>query len=128
RALADAVVLGHATVAAACRELRVRGLVRGGGRRGTLVNRRPPIVTPSLPSAPPGTVNLADGNPDPELLPSLAPVLARLRGGHQLYGGETNRPRLIELAMRGFRRDRINTESVAGVSGGVDRTGRGLAP
>src|ERR1700693_4166871 len=75
RWLAEQLAVSPTTVAAAYRSLRVRGLVRAGGRRGTIVNRRPPLVTPALPVAPSGAANLAAGNPDPELLPALHPIL-----------------------------------------------------
>ena len=120
RVLADGLEVSPTTVAAAYRSLRVRGLVRAGGRRGTIVNRRPPLATPSLPVAPEGAVNLADGNPDPELLPALHPVLAKIAAQHQLYGGETNRPRLIELARRAFKHDHIPAGEIAVVSGAID--------
>jgi DNA-binding transcriptional MocR family regulator len=120
RALADLLEVSPTTVAAAYRSLRVRGLVRAGGRRGTIVNRRPPIVTPNLPVAPEGAFNLADGNPDPELLPSLAPILARVAGEHQLYGGETNRAKLVEVARRSFKHDHVPAREIAVVSGAID--------
>ncbi len=120
RALADRLEVSPTTVAAAYRLLRLRGLVRAGGRRGTVVNRRPPLVTPSAPLAPKGAINLADGNPDPELLPPLAPILARLSGSHQFYGRETNHPELIELARRGFKRDHVPARDIAVVSGAID--------
>jgi len=120
RALADRLEVSPTTVAAAYRSLRVRGLVRAGGRRGTVVNRRPPLVTPALPVAPAGAVNLADGNPDPELLPALAPILAKIAGEHQLYGGETNRAKLIELTRRSFQRDHVPAHEIAVVSGAID--------
>src|SRR3984885_5805353 len=113
RTLADRLQVSPTTVAAAYRSLRVRGLVRAGGRRGTTVNRRPPLVTPALPAARAGAVNLADGNPDPVLLPALHPILAKIAAKHQLYGGETNSPKLIELARRSFRRDRVPANEIA---------------
>jgi DNA-binding transcriptional MocR family regulator len=126
RALADQLEVSPTTVAAAYKSLRVRGLVRAGGRRGTIVNRRPPLVTPAAPSAPTGAVNLADGNPDPELLPKLAPILARVRGEQQLYGGATNRDELITLANRGFRKDGIPAGEIAVLSGAIDAIERVL--
>ncbi|HXW83579.1 MAG TPA: winged helix-turn-helix domain-containing protein, partial [Candidatus Binataceae bacterium] len=59
RALADALRVSPATVAAAYRELRGRGLIRGSGRRGTVVNRRPPLATPAAPPVPANLRNLA---------------------------------------------------------------------
>jgi DNA-binding transcriptional MocR family regulator len=126
RALADRLEVSPTTVAAAYRSLRVRGLVHAGGRRGTIVNRRPPLVTPSLAVAPEGAINLADGNPDPELLPSLAPILARLAGEQQLYGGEINRPKLLEMARRSFKRDHVPAGEIAVVSGAIDAIERVL--
>ena len=126
RTLADRLELSPTTVAAAYRSLRVRGLVRAGGRRGTIVNRRPPLATPALPTAPAGAINLADGNPDPELLPALPPILARIAGEQQLYGGETNRAKLVELARRSFKRDRVPAREIAVVSGAIDAIERML--
>lgn len=126
RALADRLDVSPTTVAAAYRSLRVRGLVRAGGRRGTIVNRRPPLTTPSMPSAPEGAINLADGNPDVELLPALHPVLAKISGQHQLYGNETNLPMLIELARRSFKRDHVPAREIAVVSGAIDAIERVL--
>jgi len=126
RTLADQLEVSPTTVAAAYRSLRVRGLVCAGGRRGTIVNRRPPLVTPNLPMAPAGAINLADGNPDPDLLPALPPILARIAGEQQLYGGETNRAKLIELARRAFQRDHVPARDIAVLSGAMDAIERVL--
>jgi len=126
RALADKLQVSPTTVAAAYRSLRVRGLVRAGGRRGTIVNRRPPLATPLPPAAPAGAMNLADGNPDPELLPALHPILTKIAARHQLYGKETNSERLIELARREFKRDRVPANEIAVVSGAIDGLERAL--
>ena len=69
RSLAGQLAVSPTTVAAAYQTLRVRGLLHGSGRRGTVVNRRPPLVTPTMPRLPAGVRNLMDGNPDPRLLP-----------------------------------------------------------
>ena len=47
RALAARLGVSPATAAAAYRTLRVRGLIRGSGRRGTVVNPRPALATPA---------------------------------------------------------------------------------
>src|ERR1039458_252420 len=92
RALAARLRVSPTTVAAAYNALRVRGLVHGSGRRGTVVNRRPPLLTrAAFPPPAPGLRNLADGGPDPAMLPSLKPYLARLDGIPGKYGDAEKR-------------------------------------
>src|SRR5688500_7940540 len=76
RDLAATLRVSPATVAAAYKLLRTRGLVAGQGRRGTRVAGAP--VAPAHPAAPSvseGAVDLATGNPDPLLLPAVGPAL-----------------------------------------------------
>ena len=80
RTLAEALSLSAATVAAAYRTLRVRGLVAGEGRRGTRVVLRPPLRLRRPPAVTPGTRDLAEGNPDPAWLPDLRAALRRSAG------------------------------------------------
>jgi len=127
RALAARLRVSPTTVAAAYNALRVRGLVHGSGRRGTVVNRRPPLLTHAVfPPPAPGLRNLADGGPDPALLPPLRPYLARLDGIPGKYGDAENRPALVELAARQFESDGIAAESIAVVSGALDAVERVL--
>src|SRR5215470_17485029 len=105
RALATGLGVSPATVAAGYRSLRDRGLVTPDGRHGTVVAVQPPLrVRPARP-LPPGVRDLASGNPDPALLPPLAPALARISPGHKLYGGPANLEALVELARRDFAAD-----------------------
>src|SRR5918911_5584390 len=78
RGLAASLGVSPMTVAGAYRELRRRGLLTSAGRRGTRVSARPPLPVSYAPVVPAGTRDLATGNPDPELLPALDAVLARL--------------------------------------------------
>ena len=125
RALADALGISAATVAAAYRTLRVRGLVAGEGRRGTrvvlrppLLLRRPPVVT--------GGRDLAEGNPDPAWLPDLRPALRRAPGPSGLYGGPSFLPALRTLAARQLAQDHIPIASLAVVGGAMDGVERVL--
>jgi DNA-binding transcriptional MocR family regulator len=127
RALARRLGVSPTTVAAAYQTLRARGLVRGSGRRGTAVSHRPPLATPSAPAAPAGVRDLANGNPDPAMLPSLADALSRIVGGQLLYGGESNRADLLRLAARQFAADGIGAKSMAILSGAMDALERILA-
>ena len=121
RALAAKLDVSPTTVAAAYNALRVRGLVHGSGRRGTVVNRRPPLLTRATLQAPPaGLRNLAEGGPDPLMLPRLKPYLGRLEGIQGKYGDAENRDALIKLAARQFKSDGIAADSIAVVSGALD--------
>ena len=127
RALAARLRVSPTTVAAAYNALRGRGLVHGSGRRGTVVNRRPPLLTRAVfPPPVSGLRNLADGGPDPAMLPSLKPYLARLDGIPGKYGDAENRAALVKLAARQFKSDAIAAESIAVVSGALDAVERVL--
>ncbi|HEV7239770.1 MAG TPA: aminotransferase class I/II-fold pyridoxal phosphate-dependent enzyme [Thermoanaerobaculia bacterium] len=116
RSLAAHLGVSPATVAAAYRLLRERGLIVADGRRGTRVRSAPPIALPRNVPLPRNVRDLAEGNPDPALLPRL-PVL---KVEQRLYGEELNDRRLIELAREQFRENGIATENVSVVSGAMD--------
>jgi DNA-binding transcriptional MocR family regulator len=126
RALAGSLGVSPTTVAAAYRELRVRALLRGSGRRGTTVNLRPPLATPALPPIPAGVRDLANGNPDVAMLPRLRDVLRRLECPPLLYGGAANRDDLLRLAARHFHADGVAPGPIAILSGAMDAMERVL--
>lgn len=119
RALADALRVSPATVAAAYRTLGHRGVLVAHGRRGTRVGHRPPVFAPPPAPVPPHLRNLADGNPDPALLPKLRGV-AHLAGPAHLYGQGPHLPELLRHAARDFVADGIPADAVAVVSGAMD--------
>jgi DNA-binding transcriptional MocR family regulator len=90
------------------------------------VNPRPPL--PGVPDAPlPAHLrNLADGNPDKELLPSLTSVLSAPVPGVRVYGESQDLPRLVELARRDFDRDGVPAGAIAVVGGALDGVERVL--
>jgi DNA-binding transcriptional MocR family regulator len=127
RSLAQALGVSPGTVAAAYRRLRDRGVVSGEGRRGTLVADRPPVpVRPRL-VVPAGVRNLADGNPDPALLPRLGSVLARLRPEPRLYGQAQHDPELVAVAGDQFEADGLPPAPLAVVGGAMDGVERVLS-
>ncbi len=120
RALARGLGLSPTTVAAAYRALRVRGLVHAQGRRGTRISPRPPLPIRPLAPAPAHLRDLSRGNPDPGLLPSLRPALARLARRPGLYGEPSNRPELLALAGRQLTREGLPRGALAVVGGALD--------
>ncbi len=128
RALATDLGVSPTTVAAAFKDLRSRGLVVTRSRSGAHVSWRPPVAGSWLGTvAPAGVRDLASGNPDPELLPDLTPILRRIEPPHQLYGGDQADPQLIELARAELGETGIAAENLAVVNGALDGIERALA-
>ena len=127
RAIAAARVLSPATVSAAFRRLRERGLIVTRGRRGTVVSARPALPARRAAPLPEGVVDLADGNPDPRLLPPLRRALAGIDTGHHLYGQAICDPELLRTAARQFAADEIPADHLTVVSGALDGLERVLA-
>lgn len=128
RSLATELGVSPTTVASAFKDLRSRGLVVTRSRSGAHVSWRPPVAGAWLgAAAPPGVRDLASGNPDPELLPDLTPVLRRIEAPRQLYGGDPADPRLLGLVRGELERDGIDTADLAVVSGALDGIERALA-
>ncbi len=120
RILAETLQVSPATVAAAYRRLKLRGVVVTDGRRGTRVSVTPPLAHPYAPPVPPGTRDLSSGNPHPALLPDLAAALSAVPDEPILYGHDVHDAQLIQLAREGFDADGIRSDSVAVVGGALD--------
>ena len=129
RALAQALGTSPATVSAAYRTLRERGLVLAEGRRGTRVAPRPAVRIPAPTRGthagrelPAGVRDLSIGLPDPALLPPLAPALAGLDLERKLRMSELDRADddLLELGRSSFAADGVPSDAVAVVSGAFD--------
>jgi DNA-binding transcriptional MocR family regulator len=122
RSHADALGASPTTVAAAYRLLRQRGIVVSEGRRGTRVSPTRAITERSPLTIPRGVRDLATGNPDAALLPSIElPVIES-----RLYGDSAHVGRLIELATTQFTSDGIRADAVTVVGGALDGVERVL--
>ncbi|MDG4769921.1 aminotransferase class I/II-fold pyridoxal phosphate-dependent enzyme [Solwaraspora sp. WMMD792] len=129
RALADALEVSPATVAKAYQALRQRGIVDTDGRRGTRIRARPPVAVtrpgPSAP-APPGTLDLSTGEPDPRLLPPLATHLAAVArqladtSSGQGYADAGLLPDLAALAAVRLADDGLPAAGLTVTSGALD--------
>ena len=120
RSLARTLAVSPATVAAAYRLLRMRGLVATEGRRGTRLSHRPPLATPATPPVPAHLRNLAEGNPDPALLPPWRAGARRVPSRPHLYGEAADSPALLGLAREDMARDGIPSTHLAVVGGALD--------
>jgi DNA-binding transcriptional MocR family regulator len=126
RSLAADLGVSPMTVATAYRELRYRGIVTTGGRRGTRVTERPPVRLSGRSVIPPGVRDLASGNPDPAFLPSLEQAFAEIDPRPRLYGAEASLPELADSARRRFSDDGVDVASLTVVAGTLDAIDRVL--
>ncbi len=120
RALARQVELSPTTVAKAYRELRRRGLVVTHDRSRTVIAHRPSLRRRLAPFVPEGTVDLATGNPDPELLPALDGAIASLPTVQHRYTEDVLLPELVTVAAAALAEDGLDPAHLLVVGGGLD--------
>ena len=125
RQLAAALHVSPATVAAAYRTLKQRGFVVAASGRGTSVAPLPPVRVRRAADLTPGVRDLASGNPDPRLLPSLSAAFAHVDPTHRLYGVAAKLERLAELAEADFNADGVHGETAV-TGGALDAIERAL--
>lgn len=128
RAMAGELDVAAGTVAAAYTLLRDRGLLEARGRSGTRVSGRPPVAARS--SSPPveaHVTDLANGQPDPGLLPPLSLVPPVGGRGPAAAPTEFVRPELLALGRERLAADGIPTEAMTVASGGLDAIHRVLS-
>jgi DNA-binding transcriptional MocR family regulator len=125
RELAAGLRVSPATVAAAYRTLKQRGFVVADRGRGTSVAAVPPVRVRSAAELPAGVHDLANGNPDARLLPSLAAAFARIDPEHRLYGVAAKLPRLVSIAETELGADGVHGD-VAVTGGALDAVERAL--
>ncbi|MFD8088201.1 aminotransferase class I/II-fold pyridoxal phosphate-dependent enzyme [Kitasatospora sp. NPDC059722] len=130
RDLAAELGVNANTVAAAYRLLRDRGVIETAGRKGSRILPRPALTTRDqirVP-VPPHARDLSAGNPDPALLPDLAPPLAAAaeaaRAEPVLYGHPSVDPGLLALARASFEADGLPGGPIAVASGSLDTVER----
>lgn len=122
RELAAQLKVSPVTVTAAYRRLQARGLLVADGRRGTRVRAHPatPTVHTALRVVRDDQVDLANGNPDPALLPRLGTALHRLDPDSPLYGTEPQLPALMTFAAAEFEADGLAAGSMTLTGGALD--------
>ncbi|MEU2395226.1 aminotransferase class I/II-fold pyridoxal phosphate-dependent enzyme [Streptomyces sp. NPDC007369] len=126
RELAAVLGVNPNTVAAAYRTLRERGVIETDGRRGSRVRGRPATAPRDelRLAVPPGTRDVASGNPDVRLLPDLASALSAAAARHAqeptLYGHDPLAPELARPARAGFEADGVPAGPLAVTSGALD--------
>ncbi|MEU5088598.1 aminotransferase class I/II-fold pyridoxal phosphate-dependent enzyme [Streptomyces sp. NPDC021356] len=120
------------TVAAAYRVLRERGVIETAGRRGSRV--RPAPATTGRDrirvDVPEGVCDVSAGNPDPALLPPLAPAFAAAAAQGDrapvLYGAPAVDPDLARLARAELDEAGVPDGPLAVVTGSLDGVERVL--
>lgn len=128
RELAASLSVSPATVAAAYKRLHDRGLVQGDRRRGTRVRAPRLLAWPRPRAIPPetGVVDLASGNPDPALLPSLTAALRAAPETGGLYGEPPEMRAFAAFARSEFAADGIDSGELVVTSGALDAIDRVL--
>ncbi|MBA2812740.1 aminotransferase class I/II-fold pyridoxal phosphate-dependent enzyme [Streptomyces sp. KM273126] len=133
RELAAELGVNPNTVAAAYRTLRERGVIETAGRRGSRVRSKPATTGREYirVDVPEGVRDLADGNPDPALLPPLAKAFAAAaeEGDRApvLYGQAPVEPDLARIARADLDADSVPDGPVTVTSGSLDAIERVLA-
>jgi len=124
RELAKTLRVSPVTVAAAYRLLRTRGLAAGDGRRGTALRVQAHLAAMPAevrnPDKGRGLIDLATGNPDPTLLPSIGPAIQALDPNTRLYDGSLDVLALVAFAAGEFAADGVAAGPVAVTSGSLD--------
>jgi DNA-binding transcriptional MocR family regulator len=120
RLLAAQLGVSPATVSTAYRTLRLRGVVTAEPGSGTRIGRRPPLATERQlpPSA--GMRDVASGNPDQALLPSLVHVINHVDSSPVLYGDRTITKDLHEAGTRMFADLHLESVQVGATGGAMD--------
>jgi DNA-binding transcriptional MocR family regulator len=133
RELADRLGVNPNTVAAAYRTLRERGVIETAGRRGSRIRSKPATTGRDYirVEVPEGVRNVADGNPDPALLPALAEAFAAAAGRSDrdpvMYGEAAVEAELERLARADLDADGVPEGPVVVTSGSLDAIERVLA-
>ncbi|MFJ9567461.1 aminotransferase class I/II-fold pyridoxal phosphate-dependent enzyme [Streptomyces fuscichromogenes] len=132
RELASRLGVNPNTVAAAYRTLRERGVIETAGRRGSRIRPKPATTGRDriAVDVPAGVRDLSSGNPDPALLPALAPALAVVAAGYDrdpvLYGADPVEPELERAARAELAADGVPDGPLTVTSGSLDAAERVL--
>ncbi len=132
RELAAELGVNPNTVAAAYRILRERGVIETAGRKGSRVRPRPATTGRDAIDVhvPEGVRDVSRGNPDPALLPPLAPAFAaaaaRADRAPVLYGDDPLDADLVRLARAELDADGVPDGPVTVTSGALDAMERAL--
>jgi len=121
RELARTLLVSPATVAAAYRLLRTRGLTAGRGRGGTRVVARAHSRGTSGPlRIAPDTIDLASGSPDPALLPRFDAALRSFDPEPRGYDHAPHLAPLLQFVAGELAGDGVPGGAIACVGGGGD--------
>ncbi|MBF9067065.1 aminotransferase class I/II-fold pyridoxal phosphate-dependent enzyme [Streptacidiphilus sp. NEAU-YB345] len=127
RALASHLQISPATVAAAYRDLRIRGVLTSEVGRNTRISARPPLISRAPAAVPAGARDLSDGNPDPELMPSVTRAAHGVDLGHHGYSSPSMLPALVVQATRQFAELGVTEEQLCLAGGAMDGVERVLS-
>ncbi|MEX3772985.1 transcriptional regulator PtsJ [Pseudomonas sp. MYb118] len=120
RELAEEINVNRNTVAAAYQRLVTAGIALTQGRHGTTICQAPQAGEQEGLSSGTALIDLADGNPNPLWLPSVASLLAGALPRPYLYGDDTVLPELRALGQQWLAADCPALPSIELTHGAVD--------
>ena len=123
RTLAAELQVNRNTVAAAYRQLVAAGVAQTQGRLGTAIASFPDVDTELQPGS--GLIDLASGNPDPDLLPDLRAAISQMDYRTTLYGDSAVTDSLQGVAATMFAGD-VDAGTISVTHGAVDAVERVL--
>lgn len=129
RELAEEINVNRNTVAAAYQRLVAAGIALAQGRHGTSICQAPEAGEQEGLSSGTALIDLADGNPNPAWLPSVASLLAGPLARPYLYGDDTLLAELRELGERWLAPDcpaHLSLELTHGAVDAIERLAAAL--
>ncbi|MGG4623785.1 aminotransferase class I/II-fold pyridoxal phosphate-dependent enzyme [Serratia odorifera] len=126
RQLAQQLGVNPNTVASGYGKLRDAGLVATRGRAGTVVLEQPLQAVRQAMAVPPGMQDLASGNLDPALLPTLTLSTQEVFPQRQGYDMQGDSPALLQIAGEWIERQGMKADDLAVFSGALDAIEKAL--
>ncbi|WP_380180484.1 aminotransferase class I/II-fold pyridoxal phosphate-dependent enzyme [Kalamiella sp. sgz302252] len=120
RELAIRLGVHRNTVASAYKKLAAAGIAVTNGRYGTTITQPDDVTEQEGPASQTALTDVSGGNPEPSVLPDLAPLLQAVSLAPRSYGGSVINPGLEKAGREWFSRDVPGTFGLSLTHGAID--------